>query len=156
MPVLVRSTLTVDVLQFMWGAMTNISKLPKLRWVYVVAALSVVAGTYWGMNWWRGPVVPVDAVVRRDFVQTVVASGHVESPHRIEVGSQIISTVTKIPVGEGDMVKAQDVLIELAASDLRAAERQSKEAVTQAQARLRQIRELQVRIGGRNFTCNPR
>ncbi len=142
-PVLVRSTLTVDVLQFMWGAMTNISKLPKLRWVYVIAALSVVAGTYWGMNWWRGPVVPVDAVVRRDFVQTVVASGHVESPHRIEVGSQIISTVTKIPVGEGDMVKAQDVLIELAASDLRAAERQSKEAVTQAQARLRQIRELQ-------------
>lgn len=123
--------------------MAKFSKLPRLRWVYVATAFALALGAYEGVNWWRGPVVPVETVLRRDFVQTVVASGHVESPHRIDIGSQITSTVTRIPVGEGDTVKAQDVLIELAASDLLAAERQSNDGVTQAQAKLRQISELQ-------------
>ena len=126
--------------------MPKFSHLPKLRWVYVALALVVAGGTYAAVNWWRGPLVPVETVVRRDFVQTVVASGHVESPHRIDIGSQITSTVTNIPVEEGDSVKAQGVLIELAAFDLLAAERQSNDAVMQARAKLRQINELQAPV----------
>jgi len=126
--------------------MTKFSNLPKVRWVSVVVAIVVVAGAYSGINGWRGPLVSVETVARRDFVQTVVASGHVESPNRIDIGSQITSTVTNIPVGEGASVKAQDVLIELAASDLLAAERQAKDAVTQAQAKLRQLTELQAPV----------
>ncbi len=91
-------------------------------------------------------MVSVEAVLRRDFVQTVVASGHVESPHRIDLGSQITSTVTGIPVGEGDAVQAQDALIELASTELQAAERQANDAVIQAGAKLRQVVELQAPV----------
>ena len=35
-----------------------------------------------------GPVIPVVAVVQRDFVQSVVASGRVQTPHRVEIGAQ--------------------------------------------------------------------
>jgi len=120
--------------------------LRTLRWASLALALALATGVYMAVNWWRGPVVPVEPVVRRDFVQTVVASGHVESPHRIDLGSQITSTVTNIPVEEGDAVKAQDVLIELAAADLIAAERQANDAVTQARAKLRQLIELQAPV----------
>jgi HlyD family secretion protein len=126
--------------------MAKFFNLPRLRWVYVVAAIAAALGTYVASNWWRGPVVPVETVLRRDFVQTVVASGHVESPYRVDIGSQITSTVTRIPVGAGDMVRAQDVLIELAAAELLAAERQSVDVVTQARAKLRQLTELQAPV----------
>jgi len=125
---------------------TKLFQLPKSRWAYAAIGIAVSAGGYFGVHWWRGPEVPMELVVRRDFVQTVVASGHVESPHRIDLGSQMTSTVTRIPVGEGDVVKAQDVLIELASAELQAAERQANDAVIQAQAKLRQLVELQAPV----------
>ena len=127
----------------MGGAVTKIFRLPTSRWAYAVAALVVAGVAYVGVNAWRGLEVPVATVLRSDFVQSVVASGHVESPHRIEIGSQLTSTVTRIPVNEGDAVKAQDVLIELASTELQAADRQAADTVTQARAKLRQLVELQ-------------
>ncbi len=126
--------------------MNKFFNLPKLRWTHVAFAIAFIAAAYMGVNWWLGPKVSVESAVKRDFVQTVVASGHVESPHRIDIGSQITATVTKIPVSEGENVKAQDVLIELAATELRATERQADIAVTQAQARIRQLKELQAPV----------
>jgi HlyD family secretion protein len=90
-----------------------------------------------------GPEVPVSAVVQRDFVQSVVASGHVEAPHRVSIGAQIIGTVKRIPVAEGQVVAAGQVLVELDPDEARAAAAQADVAVLQAQARLRQLRELQ-------------
>jgi len=46
-------------------------------------------------------------------------------------------------VAEGQGVKTGDLLVELTSTELRASERQAKLAVTQAQARLRQLREVQ-------------
>jgi HlyD family secretion protein len=89
-----------------------------------------------------GPRVAVLPVVQRDFVQTVVASGHVEAPHRAEVGVQITGTVRAVPVREGQDVAAGAVLIELEASELRAAVDQADLGVRQADARLRQVREV--------------
>ncbi len=111
----------------------------------LVAAL---AGGFWGLRYvLQGPATPVLAVVQRDFVQTVVASGHVESPHRVELGAQITGTVLRIPVAEGQSVAAGQTLIELENTELQAALHQAQWAVLQAQAKLRQVHEVQAPVG---------
>ena len=45
-----------------------------------------------------GPAVVVDQVKRGNLVETVVASGHVETPYRAEIGSQITGTVEDVLV----------------------------------------------------------
>ena len=85
----------------------------------------------------------MSTIVQRDFFQSVVASGRVEAPHRVSIGAQVVGTVQRIPVAEGEVVAAGQVLVELDAEEARAAMTQAELAVTQAQARLRQLRELQ-------------
>ena len=95
------------------------------------------------LRWWVGPQVQTEAVPRRDVLQTVVASGRVETPHRVNIGAQITGTVARVPVTEGQTVKAGDVLVELVGTELQSARRQAQQAVVQAQNRLRQMNELQ-------------
>ena len=95
------------------------------------------------LRWWLGPQVQTEAVQRRDVLQTVVASGRVETPHRVSIGAQITGTVARVPVTEGQTVKAGDVLVELVGTELQAARRQAQQAVLQAQNLLRQMHELQ-------------
>jgi HlyD family secretion protein len=76
-------------------------------------------------------------------LQTVVASGRVETPHRVNIGAQITGTVARVPVTEGKTVKAGDVLVELVGTELQSARRQAQQVVLQAQNRLRQMNELQ-------------
>jgi HlyD family secretion protein len=83
---------------------------------------------------------------RGDLVQTVVASGHVEAPHRVSIGTQIVGTVRQVPVAEGQAVKAGQTLVVLDSAELAAAAQQADVAVQQAQARLRQIAELQAPV----------
>ena len=117
--------------------------ISKHRWALVAATLVALLCIYFAVNWWLGPRVTADVVVRRDFVQTVVATGHVENPHRVDIGAQITGTVVRVPVIEGQSVHAGDVLIELADAEFKAAERQADVAVAQAQAKLRQLKEVQ-------------
>ena len=110
-----------------------------------LAALALLlAAALW--RWWMGPLVQTELVQRRDVLQTVVASGHVQTPHRVDIGAQITGTVARVPVAEGQTVQAGDVLIELASTELRAAQRQAEQAVVQAQGRLRQLNELQAPV----------
>jgi HlyD family secretion protein len=95
------------------------------------------------LRWWVGPQVQTEAVQRRDVLQTVVASGRVETPHRVNIGAQITGTVARVPVTEGQIVKTGDVLVELVGTELQSARRQAQQAVVQAQNRLRQMNELQ-------------
>jgi len=113
------------------------------RWQALAALIVLIGASALGVRWWLGPQVSTESVVRRDFVQTVVASGHVEAPHRLDVGVQITGTVLRIPVIEGQAVKAGDLLVELEAAELNATGRQADVAVVQAQARLRQLQEVQ-------------
>ncbi|PUE40064.1 hypothetical protein B9Z50_11330 [Limnohabitans sp. Bal53] len=112
-----------------------------------------IAQLFWGLlflflgaaalRWWVGPLVQTEAVQRRDLLQTVVASGRVETPHRVDMGAQITGTVARVPVAEGQSVKAGDVLIELVSTELESAQRQAEQAVMQAKGRLRQLTDLQ-------------
>ena len=123
--------------------MTQLSTFFKRRWQYLAVLLTLCALAYFAVQHWLGPQVAAEAVQRRDFVQSVVASGHVESPHRVEIGAQITATVARVPVTEGQSVMAGTVLIELTPAEVLAAERQADIAVLQAQAKLRQLIEVQ-------------
>lgn len=109
-----------------------------------LAALAVVA--YFGVGALLGPRVEVVEVVRRDVVQSVVASGRVMTPYRVDVGAQITGTVAEVPVAEGQTVKAGQTLVVLESAELRAGVKQAELAVAQAEARLRQLRELQLPV----------
>ena len=101
------------------------------------AALSVAA--YVATPYILGPVVETARVTRQDIVQTVVASGQVQTPYRVAIGAQITGVVAEVPVSEGQDVRAGDLLIQI---DDRNAHEQVKLAqgtVDQAEARLKQL-----------------
>ena len=126
--------------------MIDRSLLLKYRWKILAALFAAVGVGVLCMRWWQGPQVATERVVRHDFVQSVVASGHVETPHCVDIGAQITGTFVRVPVAEGQSVKAGDLLVELTSTELRGSERQAEMALTQAQARLRQLREVQAPV----------
>jgi len=126
--------------------MIDRSLILKNRWKLLAALPAAIIIGALLLHWWQGPQVPTERVVRRDFVQTVVASGHVETPHRVDVGSQITGTVARVPVAEGQSVRSGDLLVELMSAELRATQRQAEVAVDQAKARLRQLHEVQAPV----------
>lgn len=113
------------------------------RWKLLLGVLLAIAATVLGVRGWLGPRVIVQPVIRGSFVQTVVASGHVETAHRVSISSQITGTVLRIPVIEGQAVSAGSLLVELESSELQAASHQAALAVVQSEAGLRQLREVQ-------------
>jgi len=122
----------------------NIAKRYFGRLLILFTIVALV--TAFGSRVVLGPKIPAALVVQRDFIQTIVATGHVESPHRISIGSQIVGVVKNIPVTEGQNVQAGQVLIELDDAEWRAAAQQADMLALQAQARLRQVRELQAPV----------
>jgi len=116
------------------------------RTAFLVAAAIAALAAWLGPRLLLGPRVPVAAVVQRDFVKSVVASGHVEAPHRVTIGAQIVGVVQRVPVAEGQSVVAGQTLVELERSEAVAAAAAADLAVTQAQARLRQLREVQAPV----------
>lgn len=118
------------------------SRIWQHRWRLLALAALVAVGTYWLTLIAIGPKVVAYAVTRSQLVQTVVASGRVESPSRVDIGTQITGQVASVPVAEGQIVSAGEKLIALDDRDERAAVEQARAAVKQAEARLRQISEL--------------
>jgi HlyD family secretion protein len=106
-------------------------------------ALALIAlAAYFGRNALLGTPVETVEVVRADLVQTVVASGRVMSPRRVHIGAVITGRVVGVPVAEGQTVKKGDELVLLDDKDVRAALLQAQAGVSQAEAKLRQLREV--------------
>jgi HlyD family secretion protein len=105
-------------------------------------ALALGGGAWQGVRVIWGPAVVVDQVKRGNLVETVVATGHVETPFRVEIGSQITGTVEEVLVQEGERVSKGQPLISLEARELKATVVQAQGAVAQAEARMRQLDEL--------------
>ena len=120
-------------------AMSLIQNLRAYRTQILIACTVLGLAVWLGLNFWLGPKTPVALVEQRDFVQTVVASGHIESPHRVDLGVQITGTVKAVPVNEGQTVTAAQPLIQLEDAELLANARQAESAVAQAQAQLREV-----------------
>lgn len=84
----------------------------------------------------------VYVVTEAPLQQTVVATGRVEGPARIEIGSTVLGTVARVLVDEGDRVEAGQALIELRADQQQAALARAQAAEAQARARLRQLEQV--------------
>jgi len=113
----------------------------RFRWVLLaVAAAGSVA--FISRDVVFGKPVEAYEAVRGDLVQTVVASGRIITPQRLSVGAVVTEHVVRIPVNEGQKVRKGDVLIELDDKDERAALEQARASVAQAEAKLRQLREV--------------
>ena len=120
--------------------------IPKTLWVQrwpLLAAIFTLAAVAWfGPTLLLGPKVAVEMAIRRNVVQTVVAIGHVQSPYRLDVGSQLTGVVVAVPVEEGQIVREGELLVVLDEKDLRATVDQATSAVDAARSRLGQIEEV--------------
>lgn len=103
----------------------------------VSAALTVL-----GVRRARGVTVEVIPVQTRPLVQTVIATGRVMSPARVDIGSVITGRVARVLVEEGDRVEAGQVLIELENHELAAALRQAEANEQQARVRVATVTEV--------------
>lgn len=112
------------------------------KWLVTMVLVAALVSAGLLAHWLVGPAVVVYPVVRGDLVKTVVASGHVESPYRVNIGSQITGTVQDVLVGEGQSVKQGQPLVALEPSELTAAVVSAEGATAEAEARVRQMREL--------------
>lgn len=90
----------------------------------------------------RGETVTVVEVRQGELRQSVVASGRVRTPLRIEMSAQIAGRVTEVGVREGDAVQPGQTLIRLDEREWEATVNQARAAVMQAESRLRQLQEL--------------
>ncbi len=110
----------------------------SITWIAAGAAL-VGGVAYFGAPYILGPIVVVDHVKRQDLVQTVVASGQIQTPFRVNVGAQVTGNVAEVPVVEGQAVKEGDLLIRLDDSETRQAVQLAQGVVEQWQAKLAQL-----------------
>ena len=113
-----------------------------MRW-FLLAGLGLLLTGWLGLRWWIGSKIETELSSRRNLTKVVVASGRIESPHRVELGAQVTGTVRKIPVTEGQTVEAGAVVVELESTELLAARQQAEAAVSQAYSRLAQIEKVQ-------------
>ena len=111
-----------------------------LRIVLVLAAIGIAG--FFTLKKLRGPVVEVVRVQAGPFEHSIVVSGRMQAPNRIEIGSVITGRVEKVLVEEGAIVKAGQPLILLEMSELKAALDQARAADASAQARIETVREL--------------
>lgn len=111
------------------------------KWAVAALALIVVAGLA-ALRITLGPEVPVTEVKHADIVQSIVATGRVMTPRRVQIAAIGVDRVIAIPVAEGERVRRGQVLVELDAADERAALALSQAALAQSEARIRQLRDL--------------
>ena len=119
-----------------------------------VAILVLVAITtlgYAARNLILGKPVDVYEATRGDLMQTVVASGRIMTPQRVSIGAVITERVARIPVQEGQAVHRGEILVELDATDARAAVAQTQASVAQAEAKLRQLSEVALPAAEQGF-----
>jgi HlyD family secretion protein len=125
---------------------SGIARLAAGLWSRRIVALVVIilgAGVWYvGVPLAFGPKVTVNVVRQAEFVQSVVASGHVQNPYRVNIGSQITGVVAQVPVDQGQTVLAGQSLIVLDDTVTQAQVVQAQGAVAQAEAQIRQIEEL--------------
>ncbi|KAB2928547.1 MAG: efflux RND transporter periplasmic adaptor subunit [Dechloromonas sp.] len=98
--------------------------------------------TFLGARHLLGPEVAVLTVRQGELLQSVVASGKVRSPQRVELASQISGRVLTVNGREGQAVAAGELLIQLDDAEWQAAVAQSRASLAQSETRLRQMQQL--------------
>lgn len=111
-----------------------------LRPALLLLAALALAG-YFAAPLMFGAKIRVFQVQRAELIQTVVASGRIETPARVDIGTQVTGRVALVPVKEGQNVKAGQLLIELDGADEKAGLEQANAALRQAELKLGQFQQ---------------
>ena len=84
----------------------------------------------------KGIPVRFSTITRGDLIRTVSAPGTVEPKTKVEVSSQVSARIIGLPFREGQLVKADDVVVRLDARDLAALVDSAKAQLKTEEARL--------------------
>ena len=134
------------------------SKVPHAKvshglWLKISIAIFLLVSVvlYFSRNLLLGKPVDAYPATISELEQTVVASGRVITPQRITIASETTGRVVSIPVIEGQAVKQGQLLIQLNDQDERASLAQATANVRQAEAKLRQLREVELPTASQNL-----
>jgi HlyD family secretion protein len=114
----------------------------RRKYLWPISLILALALGYAALRYQTTAVVSVVAVKPQEVVQTLVASGHVETPFRINIASQVTGRVKDVSVSEGQAVKANDVLVQLDSAEAEQAVAQARAVQDQAEARLSQLQDV--------------
>lgn len=123
------------------SAPTIAPRRSRLRLLSMIGLILVV-GIWAARALIFGPEVGVVHPTRGEVVRTVVATGRVLAPYRVDIGSQITGVVAEVPVDEGQIVKKGQSLVRLDDGEARSTVASTVAALAQASARLRQISDV--------------
>jgi HlyD family secretion protein len=116
--------------------------LPMRRMLPIIAAVVVAAIVLLVMLRPKAVAVDIVTLAATDVQTSVVASGRVLPPAKVEIGATITARVEKVLVREGARIETDQVLVELERSELAAAAAQARAALTRAQARVKSVQTL--------------
>lgn len=106
-----------------------------MRIIYGLVVAALCVAVVFGVQHWRGPVLPGLTVELMPLELRIVASGEVRYQSLARIGSEMTGTVLARHVREGDRVNKGDLLIELNPDELQA-------RLDQAKTLLQQLREV--------------
>ena len=106
-----------------------------MRSIYGLVVAALCVAVVFGVQQWRGPVLPGLTVELMPLELRIVASGEVRYQSLARIGSEMTGTVLARHVREGDRVNKGDLLIELNPDELQA-------RFDQAKTLLQQLREV--------------
>lgn len=112
------------------------------RVLLLVVAAVVVAAVLFATLRTKPVAVDLVTVAAADVQTSVVASGRVLPPSKVEIGATITGRVEKVLVREGARIADNQLLVELERSELAAAAAQARAAVARAKARIASVQTL--------------
>ncbi len=112
------------------------------KWLLLTGVAAAGFGVWLAIPLLLGPEAAVDETTRVTLVETVVATGSVQTPFRANIGSQITGTVLAVQVDEGQRVTKGQPLISLDNHELVGAVSQAQGAMAEANAHMKQLVEL--------------
>ena len=117
------------------------STLKKWKWTIIGLVLVLGVTAYFAVPWYLGPKVTTVVVTKGNVVQTLVVSGTIANPNRVDISPQMTGVVTEVSAREGQFVTEGQPLIILDDRELRASFAQAIATVGQSEMKLRQMRE---------------
>jgi HlyD family secretion protein len=100
----------------------------------------------------HGPRTDTFLAVERPIRQTLLVTGRLVSPGRVDLGLQVQGTVVEVLVEEGQSVDAGVLLVRIADDDATARLHDAEAQVAQAQARLRRVQGIGRRVASERVT----
>lgn len=122
--------------------MTGEQRLSMRRKISIIVVVLLLAALTLFMLRPANVAVQLVSAVPADIQTSVVASGRVLAPSRVDIGATITGRVETVRVREGARVAADEILVELDSRELKAAVAQAEAAVTRARARVSSVKTL--------------